>query len=177
VKSSYQDPDLDLEPAAWFPLATSTPVCCSSYMLLPCSIISGVIQELNLTTIWPEDCVWISDEVCYANGTSEDFYNVTLQSVSDTCLPCGQSSYGCGSSPNNCGQLTNKFPEEFYGDNYCPGGCTFAPGSSYHRRRLASSRALLQNNGRPAAQAGTRAFEGFAGTLVLPNNAVRGRVC
>jgi hypothetical protein len=119
--------------------------------------------------------VWVSDEVCYANGGSEDFYNVTLQSVNHTCLPCWQSSYGCA-SPNFCGELTNKFPEEFYGTNYCPGGCTFASGSSPGLRHLASHRGLLQNGGRPANQAGTRAFEGFAGTLALPTNGVRMRL-
>jgi hypothetical protein len=145
-----------------------------------------------MTTVWPEDCYWISDLVCYeVSGT----YNTTVQKTTDTCFPCASSSYGCQASSSYgpdgdalffCGQAQNKFPADFYSTDYCPGECVFVGNASIppytppytpptRKRRLASVRALQQErpgSSNPFAEGGTRAFEGYAGTLALPNNNV-----
>jgi hypothetical protein len=108
-----------------------------------------------MTTIWPEDCLWISEDVYERQA-----YNQTLQLTNHTCVPCEQTSRGCNVT-YDCGFVTE----------YCENdGCEYTlngPG-----RRRAAFRKLLQRQGSSAAQAGTQAIEGFAGTLALPNNNV-----
>jgi hypothetical protein len=152
-------------------------------MLLCCSIFSSIIDKLNLTTIWPLDCYWISAEICYNVGGLS--YNETVAKTTDRCFPCAASSYGCSGPDGDglffCGQAENKFPAEYYGTNYCPGGCTFVgtPGNytpPYMPPYMPTSgRRMLQQNSAsstPFATGGTRAFEGYAGTFALPNNNV-----
>jgi hypothetical protein len=133
----------------------SLPCCPLAYVRECYSIFREILEELNMTTIWPPNCVWVSDG--YYQG---ELYQCRRPNVTDRCIPCWQSSYTCG----------------WNGDySFMQEGCDgfgYYPWMPELMRRLTSSRSLQQAVFTNASDA-TRAIEGYAGTMAFPNNKVR----
>jgi hypothetical protein len=115
-----------------------------------------------MTTIWPPECLWINQTVYV-----DELYCCIEQSITDTCSPCAQSSYGCGPQYTfeyNFTIETNR--------TYCPGKDFDCP---FPARRHAAFRKLMEDSkkkAKPKGEAGTTWAEGYAGTFALPSNNV-----
>jgi hypothetical protein len=147
-----------------------SPVCLPNTRA-PRSIITYILEKLNMTTIWPDTCLW-TNETSYNEALGTEpwtiAYHCSPQLVSDTCIPCWRTSYGCGYA----------FDYSFWKDYF---GCgSVAPWSRevpLRRRRSAAASAPMDGNRAstptfPKASAASRAIEGYAGTFALPGNTV-----
>jgi hypothetical protein len=142
--------------------------------VLPRSILTYILEKLNMTTIWPDTCLWINQtyytEALASGGEPWGLaYHCEPQLVSDSCIPCWRSSYGCGYT----------FNYSFWDALYA--GCgSYEPWRRFDRRRRDAmitaltdgNRASLSTPTFPTASAASRAIEGYAGTFALPGNTV-----
>jgi hypothetical protein len=107
------------------------------------------MRLLNLTTMWSNSCIWIGDDAFNAQA-----YEDMPQSSGDTCVPCWQSSVGCGTHTYEL-----------------PGGTRSMRRSSV---RISAFDDLVDVDQRTkrALASGTHGIKRFAGTFILPSNTV-----
>lgn len=134
--------------------------CLADSTLCTCSNIKRLMAASNLTTMWSDSCIWISDDA-YGGQAYEDM----PQSDSDSCVPCWQSSVACSN-------ITYK-PSA--GVSGLQGSRRDGTSNSDSSARPSAFDDLVDVGKRTkrALASGTHGIERYAGTFILPSDTVR----
>uniref|UniRef100_A0A383VLT6 FAS1 domain-containing protein n=1 Tax=Tetradesmus obliquus TaxID=3088 RepID=A0A383VLT6_TETOB len=121
------------------------------------SNIKRLMAALNLTTMWSDSCIWISDDA-YGGQAYEDM----PQSDSDSCVPCWQSSVGC----------SNITYEPSAGVSGLQGSRRDGTSNSGSSARPSAFDDLVDvgKRAKRALASGTHGIERYAGTFILPSD-------